>query len=81
MGLIVTLKCNIINNICNNIGVTTALCVHSSGEWTGRNLILDEGLLRGGGCGPVTNATKWRHVFNLPYRRSNIVMCAFYVLN
>ena len=27
-----------------NIGVTTALCVHSSGDWTGRNLILDEGL-------------------------------------
>ena len=24
--------------------MTTALCVHSSGDWTGRNLILDEGL-------------------------------------
>ena len=24
---------------------------------------------------PVTNASKWRHVFNLPYRRSNIVVC------
>ena len=35
-----------------------------------------ETLLRGGGCGPsVTNATKRRHVFNLPYRRSNIVVC------
>ena len=30
--------------ICNNIGATTTRCVHSSGAWTGRNLILDESL-------------------------------------
>ena len=24
---------------------------------------------------PVTNASKWRHVFNQPYIRSNIVVC------
>ena len=29
----------------------------------------------------VTNASKWRHVFDLSYRHSNIVMCALYVLN
>ena len=40
----VTLNGNIINNISNNIGATTARCVHGSGAWTGRNLILDEGL-------------------------------------
>ena len=39
-----------------------------------------ETLLREGGP-PVTNAAKWRHVFNLPYRRSNIVMSALYVLS
>ena len=33
-----------INNISNNIGAMTARWVHSSGSWTGRNLILDEGL-------------------------------------
>ncbi len=43
LGLIVTLG-NIIINISNNICATTALCVHGSGAWTGRNLILDEGL-------------------------------------
>ena len=32
---------NIINNISNNIGAMTARCVHSSGAWTGRNLIVD----------------------------------------
>ena len=29
----------------------------------------------------VTNASKRLHVFDLPYRRLNIVMCALYVLN
>ena len=29
----------------------------------------------------VTNASKRLHVFDLPYRCSNIVMCALYVLN
>ena len=29
-------------NIINNIGATTARCVHGSEAWTGRNLILDE---------------------------------------
>ena len=33
---------SIINS--NNIGATTARCVYGSGAWTGRNLILDEGL-------------------------------------
>ena len=43
--VIVILNGNIIYNIIsNNIGATTALCVHGSGAWTGRNLILDEGL-------------------------------------
>ena len=28
------------------------------------------------GAGSVTNASKWRHVFDLSYRRSSIVMCA-----
>ena len=35
----------ILLNISNNIGAMTARCVHGSGAWTGRNLILDEGLL------------------------------------
>ena len=38
--LIVTLN----GSISNNIGATTVQCVHSSRGWTGRNLILDEGL-------------------------------------
>ena len=35
-----TLNGNII--ISNNIGATTVRCIHGSGAWTGRNLILDE---------------------------------------
>ena len=46
----VTLNGNIINNINNNIAVTTARCVCGSGAWTGKNLILDEGLLGGRVC-------------------------------
>ena len=38
--VILLIKKIIINNIC----ATTVLCVHSSGAWTGRNLILDEAL-------------------------------------
>ena len=32
------------NNISNNISATTTRCVHGSWAWTGRNLIVDEGL-------------------------------------
>ena len=44
MWLIVTLNGDIINNLSNKIGAKTARCIHSSGAWTGSNLILDEGL-------------------------------------
>ena len=44
MWLIVTLNGNIINNESNEIGAKTVRCIHGSGAWTGRNLILDEGL-------------------------------------
>ena len=39
--LLVTLN----GSISSNIGATTVQCVHSSRGWTGRNLILDEGLM------------------------------------
>ena len=44
--LTVTVNCIINNNVSNNIGATTARCVHGSGAWTGRNLFVDEELLK-----------------------------------
>ena len=52
--LIVTLN----GSISNNIGATTVQCVHSSRGWTGRNLILDEGLM-------ITKCT-WPHIHKPP---------------